>query len=468
MKTTAAIITTYNRKNSLCKLIQAIAKDFNKIYIIDDCSNYDVRETIRSLKLPPKFYPGIIIQRTPTHNGKKKYYKTVSQLFKMIRGTNYDYYFMIPDDMLPVKGWKKTAIEAWEAIQHPAKICLNLYSEKSRFLKPCWTQFQPRLIDDKIILSQWMDLCFISEKKIFDILAYQIPEPQIDWKANPNMSSGVGRSITRTLNGNELLLFQIVRSLFIPQAEAIESQMNKNQRILNPEINQPIQLSKKRIAGIASLAAREKLLEKTVKSLLPQVDQINISLNNYTQIPKFCKHPKINAKLTDNKIGDSYKFTGANQESAYFFTCDDDLIYPPNYCSYLISQIIKNQYRAIVSLHGRIMKPKPIAHYYKDHTHRIHCLHDYQNTTLIDVPGSGVAAWHTDFLKIEITKIITPNMGDIWLAKFAKQQQIPIFAIPHQKDFLTYLHPLQTIYDDHHQNDAVQTMLYNSEILNQK
>ena len=460
-KTKCLLITTYNRRESLIGLIKTAAFNVNAIFIIDDCSNYNVAHEIQKLKTDNDHWPPIVIQRTQQHNGKQKYYKTVSQLFKTIAGTNYDYYFMIPDDMRPVKSWTQKAITTWESIDQPAKICLNIYSDKSRFMQPCWSNFKPQIISENILITQWTDMAFLTTKKFFELLAYQIPEPQIDWKANPLMSSGVGRYITRFLNGNNLLIFQTIKTLLIPIPESANSQMNKTERQNHPEINSPITLKNRTIVGIATIPQRKQMLERTIKSLLPQVDRIIVSLNNYTHIPEFLKHPQIKATITDNKIGDSYKFAGATTESAYFFTCDDDLIYPENYISYLKSQIIKMGYRALVSLHGRNMKPRPISHYYKDAIHKVRCLADYKNTTQIDVPGSGVSGWHTDFLKVDISQINTANMGDIWLAKFATEQNVPMYAIPHQADFLKYQHPNITIYELHQNSDIQQTQLYN-------
>ena len=88
---------------------------------------------------------------------------------------------------------------------------------------------------------------------------------------------------------------------------------------------------KNKIIGIASLPERVECLRDTVNSLLPQVDKIIVGLNNYTKVPNFLNHPKIEAYLLDNSLGDAAKFYKVGDyKDSYYLSCDDDLIYPVN------------------------------------------------------------------------------------------------------------------------------------------
>lgn len=461
----AILITTYNREISLNRLLTKILPNFissshklraNHVYIMDDHSGYDIRKSLA------RFGSRITIRRNSKHLGKKGYFKTVSHLFHMIQGTNYDYYFMIPDDMMPQKGWIEKSLATWQSICHERKICLSIYSDASRYMMPSWNLFKPIMISPDIILSQWMDLCFMAEKEFFELLGYQVPDPGIDYDENPLMSSGVGRYITRFMIGMELLMFHMVRSLMSPMNEAYNSQMNQDERQKNSRVNKPVKLVNKKYAGMATIPGREEIMLRAVKSILPQVDHLFIGLNNYKSIPVVLKNKKITPWLADNSLGDAEKFRKAMEVEGFYFSVDDDIIYPPTYVRDMIKALKKRSWRALITHHGRNMRPRPIKRYYKDHLIKIRCLEENNIETPMDVPGSGVAAWHTDLLEVDISLITHANMGDIWLAKFCHDQHVPIWSSKHPAGYFGYLHPPFTIYEEQIYDDQIQSKLYNS------
>ncbi|KKL24797.1 hypothetical protein LCGC14_2411730 [marine sediment metagenome] len=187
---------------------------------------------------------------------------------------------------------------------------------------------------------------------------------------------------------------------------------------------------------IASLPARETTLEKTVSSLLPQVDRIFVALNGYAFIPEFLDNPKIEAVIMDNSLGDAAKFYDVDKWDGYFFTCDDDLIYPEGYIGYMISGI--KRYHGVVSLHGKRYKNRPISSYRGGYTSIFRCLSSVQNDYSVDVGGTGVMAFHTDDLQLSIDDFLKPNMADLWLAKAAHRQGVGITVLAHPKKYIKH------------------------------
>ena len=106
---------------------------------------------------------------------------------------------------------------------------------------------------------------------------------------------------------------------------------------------------------IASLPERVEMLRKTVESLRPQVDEIFVGLNNYGITPDFLKEGEF--AHFDNSRGDAVKFYNVEKFRGYFFSCDDDLIYPLDYVKKLIAAIKK--YKCIVTLHGKTYRDNP-------------------------------------------------------------------------------------------------------------
>jgi len=218
------------------------------------------------------------------------------------------------------------------------------------------------------------------------------------------------------------------------------------------------------IAQLATLPDRYRMLLQVINSLLPQVDELRISLNNYKEIPKFLTHPKIKAKIFDNSTGDAAKFYDIENIDGYFFSCDDDLRYPPNYVSEMITKIEKYQRKAIISLHGKDMPRRPVRSYYKDRFETYHCLRTVDNDTRVTVGGTGVMGFHTSTLNVKYSDFKQANMADIFIGGLAKQQNVPIIVMAHRFDWIKALDPdeeHETIYQMHHDNDELQTKIYN-------
>ena len=215
-------------------------------------------------------------------------------------------------------------------------------------------------------------------------------------------------------------------------------------------------------AQLASIPDRVDLLEKTVNSLLPQVDSLNIMLNNYANTPHFCHNLKIKFCHLDNFKGDAAKFHGLKGVEGYIFTCDDDLVYPPDYVILTIKELKRHENRVILSHHGRQMRPKPVNNSYTDRIAAYHWNVGQPKCVELDIGGTGVMAWHSDTFFPDIDRITIKNMADIWIHGFAKEQGVKIMLCPHPDDWIQYLHPKNTIWDEHYSNPGQQTDLYNS------
>jgi len=199
-----------------------------------------------------------------------------------------------------------------------------------------------------------------------------------------------------------------------------------------------------RTVGIASLPERQEHLILVVNSLLPQVDKVYIALNNYSHIPQQLQdNPKISATICDNSLGDGAKFLHVDRIDGMYFSCDDDIIYPANYCGYMESKA--KQYGCIVTLHGR-RYDKPILKSRRSFTLNYHCLHTYKEDMELHLGGTGVMCFDTSVFRPAISRFLEPNMADIWVAKQANEQGIRIMGVAHKNTYLRYLHQNKTIW----------------------
>lgn len=210
----------------------------------------------------------------------------------------------------------------------------------------------------------------------------------------------------------------------------------------------------KRVVGIATIQGREEALSEAVKSLIPQVDEIHIY--------KGTEHP-----------GDAFKFKSYRKD-CHFFPCDDDLIYPPDYCDKMIERY--NYYLesvpgdeivsdCIITCHGKVFNP-PITHYHRSAI-KFRCLDKVDEDVTVDAGGTGCMLI-TGQLNFSIEDFKEKNMADVWIAKFAHEQKIPIVCMAHKKGWIQYTTKVKnedTIYAQRYNNCETETRLIN-EMLN--
>ena len=215
--------------------------------------------------------------------------------------------------------------------------------------------------------------------------------------------------------------------------------------------------------NIASIHSRKKQLINTIKSLIDQVDVINICLNNYIECP--FEHDKVNYFYSDNVFGDSGKFLFLNDFDGYYFTCDDDLIYPPTYIKDMIRAIDKF---GIVSHHGRTFQNFPIQSYYKSPSFRFRCLDKVSTTEPVQICGTGVLGFHTKTIKPSINVFEIPNLSDIWFSLYANSLGFNVWVLAHEKGYIKYQDiPVdETIWGKKNNADKFETDLINDYFLN--
>jgi len=223
------------------------------------------------------------------------------------------------------------------------------------------------------------------------------------------------------------------------------------------------------IAQLATIPERRNILNRVVDSLYNQVDVLFVILNGYKEYPNFVKlDKKLVYYLGDNSKGDCHKFdTLEHYKDAYIFTCDDDLVYPPDYVETMVNHIDRYNRKVIITLHGRTFPPRPIKSYYRGKLKGYHWDTDQDYDVEVDAGGTGVMCWHSDTFHVPYDRITYGNMGDVWVAKFAREQNVKIINVARKSGWVDYIGPEesdtdpQTLWSKHHNNDPIQTYIYN-------
>jgi hypothetical protein len=174
------------------------------------------------------------------------------------------------------------------------------------------------------------------------------------------------------------------------------------------------------IAQIATIPERERTLDIAARSLYPQVHLL---------------------KVIRNSKSDGKKFTGLGnyKPDDIIIVCDDDIEYPPDFVETLLSYLKPG---IVVTVMGKIMKPRPIENYYTDFETCYRTFSEVEELVQVEVPGTCGLAFHRSTCPdLDDTYFKSIN-SDVWMAVYCKEKSIPAYVIPHKADWLKNLMPL--------------------------
>ncbi|ULB45240.1 tetratricopeptide repeat protein [Limnospira fusiformis KN01] len=457
------VIPSFNRHIFLRRLLANIDREADNydisVDVFDDGSQDPVVENAND-------YPNLASLAVHRYNnyGKKQYWQLVNHIFNSLSKQNADLFIYMPDDIEICPGFFQKVVSQWYAISDPRKIVLNLGLDHRT---QCWTGFERvkyQFGEVEVFKTQWVDMLMLFERSFLEALDYRIQPISLSlWQKNPNFSSGVGAQISKRLHGLGFSIYQV--SEYLVSHGDHESMMNPEERKINPltityagdrnkqqsssqHINGKSVRLDKVVASLASIPDRLESLEVTVNVLYPQVDRLNVYLNNYPTVPSFLMREKIYVARSQvhGNLGDSGKFFWCEEIQGYHFTCDDDLAYPPDYIKTLIGKIEQYQKKAVIGVHGSIFR-QPFNSY-QEARNVFHCLHEVEEDTFVHHLGTGAMAYHTSTIEVVRNEFQHINMADIWFSLLAQKYKIPRIVIKHQEGWLQYneIDMKQTIY----------------------
>jgi GT2 family glycosyltransferase len=201
------------------------------------------------------------------------------------------------------------------------------------------------------------------------------------------------------------------------------------------------------VVAVATFKGREEFLKCTIKSIANQCDVLRIYNNEERDVD-----------LTDNG---KFYFLQEYTEPIYYFTIDDDIIYPPTYVRDMIQAI--ERHKTIVTHHGRILVDGQTRYYGARHK-TFACLKENRIECLIDVAGTGVTAFRTDYFNpSHIWQSDNKRMSDCVFSLEAAKRNKKITVLRHNSRYFEYQKvPLEeTIFGQDFHNDSVQTSICN-------
>lgn len=406
------LITTYNRYDTLTNLLNSILNldHTKKIIVVDDYSTDNRYENLKD------FHQDVIYYKTEQNNGKLNYWKTVNLLYQSAKEINFKYGITLPDDVKLIDNFG-VILEKYKGDK-----IIRLFTQETAGTHNWGYKY-------------WVDCAFISKYEFFRDLNFTINE--IILKDDYKISSGVGKQLTVRLNELKYEVVDIGSLVFHLGND--NSKMHPKLRLEQPlygkQFNGDII-----ICGLATIENRKDNLKITVNSLINQVDKLYVYQNGYKEIFDFLIHTKIkviSSLDTGIDMGDAGKFyTIEKHKNCYYLSCDDDIIYPNDYVKNIINNLKKYNNKVIVTHHGRTMKPNATS-YYNEIEKGFRCLDEITEEQTIDFGGTGVMGMYVNLVEgLNFSYFKSPNMGDIWVGKYAKENKIPIIILPHKENWI--------------------------------
>lgn len=211
-------------------------------------------------------------------------------------------------------------------------------------------------------------------------------------------------------------------------------------------------IAQRRVGAMASFPPRLQSLEASMASILPQLDELILYLNDYEDIPAFARHPKVRVVRSQDAAGDlrdNGKFYDLPKEDdAYVFTLDDDLIYPTDYVARMIHQIEMLNRSSVVGLHGVIF---PHGEFAKLSDRTVFHFRRQAPGHFVDLLGTGTTAWHSSTFKPTLEQFPSKGVCDLWFAAAAATQAVPLYAMPRTDNWVSE----HTRFDDSLWREAV-------------
>lgn len=188
------------------------------------------------------------------------------------------------------------------------------------------------------------------------------------------------------------------------------------------------------LAALAALPRRAALLPQVLQSLRPQVQRLCVYLNGYREVPACVRELADEHVLDHENAGAERKLMWADRHSGLYLSCDDDIVYPPDYVAVMTAAIAEHGPRVLVTGHGRIYlgTPRTVHQVLAGSVGLFHRRIDCGRA--VNHGGTGVMAWDARAVRVP-TSWAYRNILDMQLAIWAQRERVPMWLVPHQANW---------------------------------
>jgi GR25 family glycosyltransferase involved in LPS biosynthesis len=189
-------------------------------------------------------------------------------------------------------------------------------------------------------------------------------------------------------------------------------------------------------ATMTAFRSRVSHLEKSVDSLISQVDTLHLFLQGFKEIPLFLEHENIFISLSSDfgNLGECGKYYWTDDLHGYHLICSDKMVYPPDYVERMRSKVESYGRKAIIAAGGYCFK-KPFKSI-KSSGIILDEAGFIDQDVQADVLNDRAAAYHSSTLKMSRHYFYQDYLSSLWFSIAALEQQIPMICCAHKQGWL--------------------------------
>ncbi|MEO4041223.1 hypothetical protein AAFN47_06435 [Hoeflea sp. CAU 1731] len=191
------------------------------------------------------------------------------------------------------------------------------------------------------------------------------------------------------------------------------------------------------VANIATYPARERNRREAFLSIAKQVDVLNVTLNEYSKVPRDLRRiENANFYFPEENLKDVGKFSFNVGPEDDVFLCDDDIIYPDDYVSWLTRKRVElGSDDIVLGVHG-----VTYSDYYDGRKRSGRLVYEFNKSLsegqFMNQLGTGTVHLKGKHLpQIEVMKG-SSGFVDIRFARVLYEHGIPLFCIARDAGWL--------------------------------
>jgi hypothetical protein len=216
-----------------------------------------------------------------------------------------------------------------------------------------------------------------------------------------------------------------------------------------------------KIANIASYPARATSLRAVVNTVFTQVDRVNVVLNEFVGVPEFLRQfPNVTVTIPDEDVKDTGKFLPECAPDDLVLLMDDDIAYPDDYVAQSVSrwEALGNR-RVVAGYHGSVYhRPSPaflarkgidlFTYQSRIAEHReVHAFsQSLKEAMRVEQLGTGTVLALGSQLPPMAFMAGSERFVDVRLARWCHDRDIPMVALPRQKNWLRQIPTSESIF----------------------
>lgn len=216
------------------------------------------------------------------------------------------------------------------------------------------------------------------------------------------------------------------------------------------------------IANLATYPGRIDTLPYVVDTILPQVDKINIVLNEFKSIPDFLRRlSKVCAIIPEYDTKDTGKFLPDVGEAEWVFLIDDDFLYPKDYVEITLNQVSSIGLQRAIYSHLGVLYQRPAfrlstrylkslfarRRYVFKHRKSYRVGERVDHPVITDELGTGVAVLRPELMPPFDYMKASAKFVDVRLAQWCFENEITPVCLAHSHGWIPSISYGSSIYE---------------------